>query len=51
MIPGLKGMLESPVKQDCVSGWRSTLIEAKGGGEWGMGWGVCGGVTGKGDII
>jgi hypothetical protein len=35
-----------------VNGWRSTLIESKGrGGGKEMGWRVCGGVTGKGDII
>jgi len=35
-----------------VGEWvRSTLIEAKGRGQKGLGWGVCGGVTRKGDNI
>lgn len=33
-------------------GWGNILIEAKGRGERAdVGWGVCGGVSGKGDII
>jgi hypothetical protein len=38
--------------QEWESGWRSTIIEAKGRGKRGDGMGICGGVTtGKGDII
>jgi hypothetical protein len=47
------------VRQERVSGWGSTLMEAKGTGDRGrgtgggreVGCGVCGGVTGKWDII
>jgi hypothetical protein len=34
-----------------LRGWGSTLIEAKRMGRVQMGWGSCGGVTMKGDII
>jgi hypothetical protein len=39
------------VRQKSVSGWRSTLIEAKGREEREDGRGDRGGVTGKWDII
>jgi hypothetical protein len=35
-----------------MGGWGNTLIEAKGRGERKrMGWGLCGGVNRKGNII
>jgi len=34
-----------------MSGWRLTLLEAKGRGRGEMGRGICGGVTGKGDHL
>jgi len=34
-----------------MSGWKSTFIETKKREKRNMGWGICGGVTGKGDII
>ena len=33
------------VRQEQVSGWRGTLIEAKERGKGGVGWGFCGGET------
>jgi hypothetical protein len=39
------------MRAEWVGEWRSTLIEANGRRERGNGMGVCGGVTGKGDII
>jgi hypothetical protein len=38
------------VRQEWVSGWRSTFIEAKGRGERRDEMRVCGGVTRKEDI-
>jgi len=47
---------DAPGKEDAgamgkerVGGWESTLIEAKKRAD--VGWGICGGVTGKWDII
>jgi hypothetical protein len=39
------------VRQEWMSGWRSTLTETKRREKGGMGWGGFGGVTRKRDII
>jgi hypothetical protein len=44
-----RGILEC--EAGWMSGWRSTLIEAKGRGIGGKGWGFCEGVTGKKEFI
>ena len=36
---------------ESVGGWGSILIQLKGSGRAGVGWGVGGGVTGKRNII
>jgi hypothetical protein len=39
------------MRQEWVSGRKSTLIEGKESMVRGMGWRICGGVARKGDII
>jgi hypothetical protein len=48
LMPLCRGMLE---QWGGRNGWVSTLMYAKGGGRERCGMGVCGGVTGKWDII